>query len=118
MAEESKPSWKYHIGFAKYLLGLSVLIVAGTVIPSIFALEPYGSMCICVINYLAYAWIAFAAAALFAVITWIILLMASLKESCCRRHTGVNLLLWLQGLAFILGLIFLVIFIARYTNVI
>jgi hypothetical protein len=117
MTEDIKPCYCHHIGFAKYLLGLSVLIILGTVVASIFALEPFGSMCICIINFLAYAWIAFACTALLSMITFITVAVASSKEHCCQRFTMINVLLWLQGIAFLTGLIFLVIFIARYANV-
>jgi hypothetical protein len=118
MTENSKSCLYHQISFSRFLLGLSVFVILGTLIASIFALGFYNSMCICTINFLAYAWIAFAVTALLALVTLNLCIMANTKEDDSRRYVMINSLLWLQSLGFLLGLIFMVVFIARYTNVI
>ena len=118
MTEEIKPFLRYHFSISRILLGLSVLLILTTVIASIFARVSYGSVCICTINYLAYAWIAFAITSLIALATLISAAMANVREKCCRCNCFINILLWLQAAGFMAGLILLLIFITRFTEVI
>lgn len=118
MSEEIRSCFKLQTSFARYILILSVLLILGTIIPSIFALPIYNSMCICTINYLAYAWIVFAITALLSLISMARVVMASAAEKCCKSNVFPNILLWLQVISFTLGLVFLLIFIARFTQVI
>lgn len=118
MSEDIKPCFKQHISIARILLGLSVLIILATVIVSVFSLEQYRSICICTINYLAYSWIAFAIAIVVSLLSLICAAQAALKSECCSRYFLANIFLWLQFFAFVAGIVFLLIFVTRYTDVI
>ncbi len=108
---------KGHIAFARIILVTAILLLASTTIASIFALDIYGSICICTVNYLSYAWISFAIAVLFSLIAQMTAVMST-ACGCCKKLIFPNILMWLQGLAMLAGIIMMVVFIARLTSVI
>jgi hypothetical protein len=114
---EDRPCLKGHISFAKRVLMVSVALLLGTTVASIFALDIYGTICICTVNYLSYAWIAWAIAVLFSIVAQITATTA-MASGCCKKMLLPNLLLWLEGLALLAGVILMVVFIARLTSVI
>jgi hypothetical protein len=114
---EDTPCLKGHIAFARIVLAASLALLASTLIASIFALDIYAAICICTVNYLSYAWIAFAIASLFSLIAQMCGVMSG-ACGCCKKLLFPNLLMWLQGLSLLTGIIMMVIFIARLTQVI
>jgi hypothetical protein len=114
---EDTPCLKGHIAFARLVLVAASLLLVSTLIASVFAKDIYASVCICTINYLSYAWIAYAIATLFS-ITALMTGIMSTACGCCKKLFWPNVLMWLQGLALLAGIILMVVFIARLTEVI
>lgn len=114
---EDTPCLKGHIAFARLVLMVAVLLLVSTLIASVFAKDIYASICICTVNFLSYAWISFAIASLFSLTAQMTGIMST-ACGCCKKLLWPNVLMWLQGLALLAGIIFMVVFIARLTEVI
>ena len=117
MNEERPASLKVHYKLSSLVLILTAVLILGTIIPSILAVEKYNAMCICTINYLAHAWIALAVTALVSLISVILCAMSFSRGKDPGSLFVYHILLWLQAAGFIIGLILMLVFITRFTGV-
>lgn len=115
---ENTPCLKGHVAFARITLASALFLIATSLVASIFATNIYGAMCICIVNFLAYAWIALG-------ITVMISLLAQVSGTVCtargcqsQKLWFPNLLMWLQAAALLAGVILMILFITRLTDVI
>lgn len=118
MSDDTIGRYRLYTGFSKSTLMISSLVISASMIMAVFSATAFEAKCICTINYLAYSWIAFAITALLALVTWITAVCAENSTCTCRRHTLLSVMISLQGLAFVAALIFMLIFVTRYTEVI
>jgi len=117
MNEEKTGCLRVHFKFSRLVLILSAVLLLGTFIPSVLAVEKYAATCICTINYLAYAWIVFAVTTLLALVSMILCAMIFARGKEPGSLILHNLLLWLEAAGMVIGLILMLIFITRFTDV-
>jgi hypothetical protein len=111
-------SFRVHLAFSGVLLSLSVLILLATATVAGFSLETYRAICICTVNFLAYSWIAFAVHMLFALTAMVWVICMARHKQPKGKSWALNLLAGLQALAFMAGIVLLIIFLARLTEVV
>lgn len=99
---------------SKFLSVISVAIILFTSIPMLFVYEPLREFCICIVNFMAWSWIAFAISILISIV--LILKGVYSSDETAGKFAGV--LLILQSLAFVTALVFFIIFTSKIVNVI
>ena len=117
MSEDPLTRFKHYRAFARTFLLMCGAFMLATIIPAFFALDYFQNMCICKVNYLAYAWIAFALTMLVSSIALVLGTVAETKECCAKKSVLHIIFLWLQAVGLIVGVILLLVFITKYTNV-
>jgi hypothetical protein len=104
---------------AKSIIWLSTLIIIITVFGLMLKLEYFKAMCPCTTNNLAYAWVGFGVAVIVGL--KIMFLALNSHMECCKRFFTkkwfINTLLSLQMLFFIAGLVYLIMFAGKLSNV-
>ena len=115
---DSTPWLEGHLTFARITLASAIVLIAATLIPSIFSTDLYGAICICTVNYLAYAWIAFAIAAMISLIAQVSATTAMSGGCKCTKMFFPNLLMWLQAAALLSGIILMIVFIVQLLDVV
>ena len=90
----------------------SFLAILATAVAALFSVRTLDEMCICISNKLAWAWILFATAVLFAVIIMV------WQNICCLKQKLYYALLIIAATAFMGGLVMLIVFTASVLNVI
>jgi len=104
---------------AKNLTWLSSLIILITVFGLMLKLEYFKAMCPCTTNNLAYAWIGFGIAVIVGLKIMFLTLNSSME--CCKcfftKKWFINTLLIVQMFCFTFGLVYLIIFAGKLSNV-
>ena len=108
---------KNSIKNSRLLLLISAGIIVLSAVAVMFQFQELRQLCVCISNWLAWSWIANAAAILFSIVLMITVSVKS-AENSLKPTKLQNLLFSLQSLAFTTGLVFLIIFAAKLTNVI
>lgn len=117
MSDES-PCLKGHLKLARLMMNTAVFLMAVTVVASIFAAPIYSQICICKVNLLAYAWIAWGITVMLSLIA-LVSGTAAMACSCgCKKLLWPNILALLQAVALLSGVVFMLLFITRLTDVI
>jgi hypothetical protein len=105
---------------AKNLTWLSCLIIIITVFGLMLKLEYFKAMCPCTTNNLAYAWIGFGVTVIAGLKIMFLTLNSSSME-CCKcffmKKWFINTLLIVQMLCFTIGLVYLILFAGKLSNV-
>ncbi len=115
---DDTPCLKGHIKLARLMLNTAVFMLTATVLASIFAAPMYSQICICKVNFLAYAWIAWGITVMFSLIA-LVSGTAAMAGTCqCKKHRWPTILAWLQAAALLSGVVFMLLFITRLTEVI
>jgi heme exporter protein D len=117
MGEDHHSRFKHYRTFARTFLAACGVFLLGTIIPAFFSLETFQNMCICKVNYLAYAWIAFAITLLISSVSLVLATAAETKECCAKKTVLHIVLLWLQAIGLIAGIVLLLVFITKFVNV-
>lgn len=116
MENEYQYSDKSAFRLNRFLLVLSTFFIILPSLAGLFLETAFAGHCICVINYLSYAWIAFAICILLSIKVWLLYFVQfRLSKKIIKQLEKV--LLVLSGTAFIAGVVLYLIFACKYLNV-
>jgi|GEM_PF-1937789 len=105
---------------ARLLIILSALIMLFTIFGIMLKLEYFRVMCVCTTNYIAYSWIGFGVSIIAGLKLSFFSVIASRSDKkyfFCKNWLF-NLMLAFQSISFIAGIVYLLLFAMKLSNVI
>lgn len=100
---------------ALVLLALSVFMFVASTMAMIFSYEKLAELCICIVNFLAWSWIATAISVIAGVLN---IIFPDFRNEGVNNDKTTRLLLMIQSLMFVAAVVLQMIFAAKITSVI